>query len=77
MGDTYQDELMIESLYMLSLYPFNLSITLNANGDAISVIEEVQISGGSGNVDIDPELLECYMLITRDFSDDFNDDFAR
>lgn len=76
-GDTYQDELMIESLYMLSLYPFNLSITLNANGDAISVIEEVQISGGSGNVDIDPELLECYMLITRDFSDDFNDDFAR
>ena len=76
-GDTYQDELMIESLYMLSLYPFNLSITLNANGDAISVIEEVQISGGSGSVDIDPELLECYMLITRDFSDDFNDDFAR
>jgi hypothetical protein len=62
---------------MLSLYPFNLSITLNANGDAISVIEEVQISGGSGSVDIDPELLECYMLITRDFSDDFNDDFAR
>lgn len=74
-GDTYQDELMIESLYMLSLYPFNFSITLNANGDVIYVIEDVQISGG--NVDIDPELLESYMLITRDFSDDFNDDFAR
>lgn len=33
--------------------------------------------GGGGGSTIDPELLEAYMPITRDFSDDFNNDFAR
>lgn len=32
-------------------------------------------SGGGGN--IDPELLEGYMPMMREFSDDFNNDFSR
>ena len=31
----------------------------------------------SGGGSIDPELLEGYMPMSRDFSDDFNNDFAR
>lgn len=34
-------------------------------------------TGGGGGGSIDPELLEGYMPIMRDFSDDFSDDFAR
>lgn len=34
------------------------------------------LNGGGGG-SIDPELLEGYMPMSRDFSDDFNDDFAR
>lgn len=30
-----------------------------------------------GGTTIDPELLEAYMPMSRDFSDDFNNDFAR
>lgn len=33
--------------------------------------------GSSGGTSIDPELLEAYMPMSRDFSDDFNNDFAR
>lgn len=33
-------------------------------------------SGGSGG-SIDPELLERFIPLSRDFSDDFNNDFAR
>lgn len=33
-------------------------------------------SGGSG-AEIDPELLEAFIPLSRDFSDDFNNDFAR
>lgn len=33
------------------------------------------IQGGGGS--IDPELLEGFMPLSRDFSDDFNNDFAR
>lgn len=32
-------------------------------------------SGGGGS--IDPELLEGFIPLSRDFSDDFNNDFAR
>lgn len=32
---------------------------------------------GSGGGNIDPELLEGYMPLSREFSDDFNNDFAR
>lgn len=32
-------------------------------------------TGGGGN--IDPELLEGFIPLSRDFSDDFNNDFAR
>ena len=35
-----------------------------------------QIGGGGGG-SIDPALLEGYMPMMREFSDDFNDDFAR
>lgn len=34
------------------------------------------LNGGGGG-SIDPELLEGYMPMSRDFSDDFNNDFAR
>lgn len=33
--------------------------------------------GGSGGESIDPELLEGFIPLSRDFSDDFNNDFAR
>ena len=33
--------------------------------------------GGGGGGSIDPELLEGFIPLSRDFSDDFNDDFAR
>jgi hypothetical protein len=32
---------------------------------------------GEGGGSIDPELLEAYMPLSRDFSDDFNNDFTR
>ena len=35
----------------------------------------IVIEGGGGT--IDPELLEAYMPLSRDFSDDFNNDFSR
>lgn len=34
-------------------------------------------SGTGGEATIDPELLEAYIPMSRDFSDDFNNDFAR
>ena len=33
--------------------------------------------GGGGGGSIDPKLLEGFIPLSRDFSDDFNDDFAR
>lgn len=35
----------------------------------------MQNNGGGGSVD--PELLEGFIPLSRDFSDDFNNDFAR
>lgn len=32
---------------------------------------------GSSGGSIDPELLEAYIPLSRDFSEDFNNDFAR
>lgn len=41
----------------------------------------LKLCGGSGTGEgvgnIDPELLEAYMPLSRDFSDDFNNDFTR
>lgn len=34
-------------------------------------------NGGGGGGSIDPELLEGFIPLSRDFSDDFNDDFSR
>lgn len=39
-----------------------------------NVLQLIQENGGSS---IDPELLEGYVSLSRDFSDDFNNDFAR
>jgi hypothetical protein len=33
--------------------------------------------GGGGGGNIDPEILEGYMPLSREFSDDFNNDFSR
>lgn len=49
------------------------TVTIYYNGDATVEAKEVQTSGGS----IDPELLEDYLPMAREFSDDFNNDFAR
>lgn len=39
--------------------------------------EKIAQIGGGGGGSIDPALLEGYMPMMREFSDDFNDDFAR
>lgn len=39
--------------------------------------EKIAQIGGGGGGSIDPTLLEGYMPMMREFSDDFNDDFAR
>lgn len=52
------------------------SLTIMSNGDAEVVIADVTTGGGGGG-SIDPTLLEGYMPMMREFSDDFNDDFAR
>lgn len=41
----------------------------------LDIVEQGGVPGGGGS--IDPELLEGYMPMTRDFSDDFNNDYAR
>lgn len=49
------------------------------NGQSILGSGNITIEGGSGGGggSIDPELLEAYMPMSRDFSDDFNSSFAR
>ena len=46
------------------------TVSLESNSVLLPVGE-----GGSGN--IDPEILEGYMPMMREFSDDFNNDFSR
>lgn len=47
----------------------------------IAETREIIVNGRSfgylGQSDIDPELLEGFIPLSRDFSDDFNNDFAR
>ena len=43
------------------------------NGNSILGEGDITIEGGS----IDPELLEGFIPLSRDFSDDFNNDFTR
>lgn len=45
------------------------------NNQSIEGEGNITIEGGGGN--IDPELLEGFIPLSRDFSDDFNNDFAR
>lgn len=44
------------------------------NGNSILGEGDITIEGGSN---IDPELLEGFIPLSRDFSEDFNNDFAR
>lgn len=46
------------------------------NGQSIVGEGNIDIEGGGGG-SIDPEVLEAYMPMSRDFSDDFNNSFAR
>lgn len=50
----------------------SMKVTITSEGDAIAEATQIQ-TGGS----VEPELLEGYMPLSRDFSDDFNNDFAR
>lgn len=49
------------------------SFRVYQNGEWKAVIT----SKGGGGGSIDPELLEGFIPLSRDFSDDFNNDFAR
>ena len=46
------------------------------NGQSILGEGNIVIQGGQGS-GVDPELLEGYTPLMREFSDDFNNDFAR
>ena len=46
------------------------------NGQSIVCSGNITIEGGTGG-SIDMEVLEAYMPMSRDFSDDFNNSFAR
>ena len=49
------------------------------NGQSILGSGNITIEGGSGGGggSVDPELLEAYIPMSRDFNDDFNNSFAR
>lgn len=47
------------------------------NGQSLLGKGNIEIQGGGGGGSIDPELLEAYMPMAREFSDDFNNDFSR
>ena len=48
------------------------------NGQSVLGYGDITIQGGGGGGgSIDPELLEGFIPLSRDFSDDFNNDFAR
>lgn len=52
----------------------SISITINQDGDAIWEQKVLELGGGGS---IDPEMIEGFIPLSRDFSDDFNNDFAR
>ena len=45
------------------------------NGESLIGTGNIVITGGSGGT-IDPEVLEDFVIASRDFSSDFNNDFA-
>lgn len=51
----------------------SILLSIYSNGDAELTGKVFPLGGGN----IDPELLEGYMPLSRDFSDDFNNDFTR
>lgn len=44
------------------------------NGESLLGMGNIEISGNSS---VDPKLLDGFIPLSRDFSDDFNNDFAR
>lgn len=40
-------------------------------------LEEILANLGDGGGSIDPEMIEGFIPLSRDFSDDFNNDFSR
>ncbi len=61
------------SVYEIEETLVSVSTAITSNGDAVLTVRVIKTGGGS----IDPELLEGYMPLQRQFSDDFNNDFAR
>jgi hypothetical protein len=57
------------------LYPVTVTDSVvDKNGVTLT---EILANGTGGGGNIDPELLEGFIPLSRDFSDDFNNDFAR
>ena len=55
----------------------DVSKIFNADYSGWKLFEGNSGGGGGGGADINPELLEAFIPLSRDFSDDFNNDFAR
>lgn len=47
------------------------------NGQSLLGKGNIEIQGGGGGGSVDPELLEGFIPLQRQFSDDFNNDYAR
>jgi hypothetical protein len=60
-------------------YPVTTTtLVVDAEGKTVEQrLKEIGSGSGGGGGSIDPALLEGYMPMMREFSDDFNDDFAR
>lgn len=51
----------------------SIVLSIYSNGDAVATSKVIPLGGGS----VDPELLEGFIPLQRQFSDDFNNDFSR
>ena len=51
-----------------------IQCVVDENGTSL---DQILADIGNGSGSIDPELLEGFIPLSRDFSDDFNNDFAR
>lgn len=75
MGKLRQSTAEVQSILDNAVTGENLK---TINGQSLLGKGNIEIQGGgSGGGSIDPELLEDYLPMAREFSDDFNNDFAR